>query len=165
MKPCVANVPAHSVIQSRLADASFFDAYAIQNLQPGRNILAVWLDTVQKTPWWVNHLMKLRNVIVAPLGLKHDGELSSFDALKKAHEYRVGDRVGIFTIYEMSDDEVLMGETDKHLDVCLSLCKVDQGARLVLSTVVHEKNFLGNLYMFFIKPMHRVIAPAVMSKI
>ena len=109
--------------------------------------------------------MALRNAVVARLGLKHDGDLSSFDFSKKAQDYRVGDRVGIFTVYKISENEVIMGEDAKHLDVRLSLFKTDHGSRVVLSTVVHVKNWLGHLYMFFVKPMHRIIAPTVASKI
>lgn len=39
------------------------------------------------------------------------------------------------------------------------------GARVVMSTVAHVKNCLGHLYMFFVKPMHRIIAPGLLSKI
>jgi Protein of unknown function (DUF2867) len=165
MKARLACVPEQSVLQSSLHSASFFDAYEVENPQAERSPLAIWLDTVQKTPRWVNQSMALRNAVVGRLGLKHAGDLSSFDFSKKAQDYRVGDRVGIFTVYEISENEVVMGEVDKHLDVRLSLFKSDQGARVVVSTVVHVKNWLGHLYMFFVKPMHRIIAPTVLSKI
>jgi hypothetical protein len=165
MKPRLACVPEQSVLQPSLHDASFFDAYEVENPQVERSALAIWLDTVQKTPRWVNQSMALRNAVVARLGLKHAGDLSSFDFSKKAQDYQVGDRVGIFTVYAISENEVIMGEVDKHLDVRLSLFKSEQGARVVVSTVVHVKNWLGHLYMFFVKPMHRIIAPTVLSKI
>ena len=165
MKTRLACVPEQSVLQPSLHDASFFDAYEVENPQAERSALAIWLDIVQKTPRWVNQSMALRNAVVARLGLKHAGVLSSFDFFKKAQDYQVGDRVGIFTVYAISDTEVIMGEDDKHLDVRLSLFKSDHGARVVDSTVVHVKNWLGHLYMFFVKPMHRIIAPTVLSKI
>ena len=165
MKARLVCVPEESVLQPSLHDASFFDAYEVKNPQTERSPLAVWLDTVQKIPPWVNQSMALRNAIVARLGLKHAGDLSSFDFSKKAKDYQVGDRVGIFTVYEISENEVIMGEDDKHLDVRLSLFTLDHGARVVVSTVVHVKNWLGHLYMFFVKPMHRIIAPTVLSKI
>lgn len=65
--------------------------------------------------------MALRNTIVAHLGLKHSGDLSSFDFSKPAQNYKVGDRVGLFTVYDITENEVVMGETDKHLDVRISL--------------------------------------------
>ena len=165
MKPRLVCVPELSALQPSLHNASFFDAYEVENAQTERSALAIWLDTVKKTPHWINQMMVLRNAVVARFGLKHDGDLSSFDFTKRSQDYRVGDRVGIFTVYEISDNEVVMGETDKHLNVCLSLYKKDQGSRVVVSTVVHVKNWLGHAYMFFVKPMHRIIAPAVLSKI
>lgn len=165
MKPRLACVPEQSVLQPSLHNASFFDAYEVANSQAERSALAIWLDAVQKMPRWVNQSMVLRNAVAARMGLKHAGDLSSFDFSKAAQDYKVGDRVGIFTVYEIAENEVVMGETDKHLDVCLSIFKSDHGARVVVSTVVHVKNWLGSLYMFFIKPMHRIIAPTVLSKI
>ena len=113
MKPRLACVPEQSVLQPSLHNASFFDAYEVENPQAERSALAIWLDTVQKTPRWVNQSMALRNAVVARLGLKHAGDLSSFDFSKRAQDYQVGDRVGIFTVYAISENEVIMGEIFK----------------------------------------------------
>jgi hypothetical protein len=37
---------------------------------------------------------------------------------------------------------------------------VDGRLQLVVSTVVHEHNWLGWVYMLFVGPAHKVIAPA-----
>jgi hypothetical protein len=34
-----------------------------------------------------------------------------------------------------------------------------------LTTIVHVKNFVGRLYMLPVTPAHRIIAPAVLSRI
>ena len=36
---------------------------------------------------------------------------------------------------------------------------------ITVTTVVHVKNALGRLYMLPVKPMHRLIAPAVLSRL
>ena len=127
--------------------------------------MAIWLDTVRQTPAWVERMMGLRNAVVSRLGLKNLGNLSSFSPLKAAEDYREGDRVGIFSILHISDNEIILGDSDKHLDVQLSLYKTAQDAKVVLSTVVHIHNRLGRIYMLFVTPVHRMIVPAVLAKI
>jgi uncharacterized protein (UPF0248 family) len=64
---------------------------------------------------------------------------------------------------------VLLGDRDKHLDVVLSVYKhpLDQkGIQSVsVTTVVHIHNLLGRIYMLPVMPLHRLIAPAVLTRI
>ena len=165
MKVKSCPIPAESILATDAAKAHFSDAYEVENPQADCSAFAVWLATVKKTPRWVTQSRALRNTIVAHLGLKHSGDLSSFDFSKPAQDYKVGDHVGLFTVYEITENEVVMGETDKHLDVRISLFKSNHGGRVVVSTVVHIKNWLGHLYMFVVTPMHRIIVPTMLSKI
>ena len=158
-------VPAQCRLHADLVGADFADAYSIMNPDSDRSAIAIWLQTVRHTPAWVERAMDLRNAVVRRLGLKDLGRLAGFDKEKPADAYRVGDRLGIFTVHHVSSDEIVLGDADKHLDVQLSLMKLDGGARVVLTTVVHVHNLLGHVYMAFVKPMHRQIAPAVLSRI
>ncbi len=154
------NVPIQSIVQARLHDADFYDAYEVLNSQSERSALQIWVDALQKSPAWIQKALDLRNAIVSKLGLR----TSLRSPLKLANEYKVGERVGIFTLLSISDDEVVMGDPDKHLDFLISICKTN-GNKVVISTVVHIHNWMGHAYMFFVKPMHRIIAPAMLSKI
>lgn len=111
--------------------------------------------------------MNVRNKIVAQLGLKNMGALSHIDQGKPAHTYRVGDQAGIFKLLEVHEHEVVLGETDKHLDVKISVAKQDDRGRTMVSvsTVVHIHNAMGRLYMFFVAPAHKIIAPATIKMI
>ena len=76
--------------------------------------------------------------------------------------------MGIFTLFENTPDEVLLGDRDKHLDVVVSVhCTrpAGQPVRVTVTTVVHTKNRLGRLYMLPVKPMHKLIAPSVLRSI
>ena len=88
---------------------------------------------------------------------------------KPASAYQPGERVGIFTIIENTFDEALIGDEDKHLNVVLSIHrKKHLDGKLVsitVTTVVHVKNMLGSIYMLPVKPMHRLITPAVLTSI
>ena len=103
------------------------------------------------------------------VGLKDLGHLSGVTKGKLPSEYRSGDRVGIFTLFQNTFDETLLGDQDKHLNVVLSvhraLCSDGHSVTVTITTVVHVKNTLGRIYMLPVKPMHRVIAPAVLRTI
>lgn len=168
MKPAIATieVPRNSDIAKLLPGAYFFDSYGMPLAHAGRSALEIYLDVIRKTPAWVDFLMALRNHVVRLFGLKYLGNLGEVKKLKTASEYRVGDRVGIFSLLSMTDSEIILGDSDKHLDVKVSVCKLEDVGResLAITTVVHIHNLLGRVYMFFVTPFHRIIAPAVMGR-
>ncbi|MHB8252826.1 MAG: DUF2867 domain-containing protein [Acidiferrobacter sp.] len=169
MNPTVAaiEVPPGSEISRHLQDADFYDCYEREMGFPAVSALALYLTMVSRTPAWVNGLMAIRNRAVSLIGLKDLGHLGAISASKPTDSYRVGDRVGIFTILQMTDKEVILGDADKHLQVKVSVCKLSSGERhsVAVSTVVHTHNTLGRLYMLFVAPVHRVIAPAMLARV
>lgn len=163
-------VPQQSEIANRLVGATFYDCHAVAVPVEGyadKSALSYYLDIVGKTPGWVGVLMTLRNRVVSLLGLKNLGHLGDVDAGKMPAGYVVGDRLGIFDVRYLSHDEVILGDTDKHLAVQVSLCKVEQQGQphVVISTVVHNRNLLGRVYMVFVAPVHRKIVPAMLRRL
>lgn len=162
-----SEVPSISALRGSLRTAYFFDCYCIELPPDSRTPLELYLKVVSSTPRWVNLLMNVRNKIVARIGLKDMGALSSVSPSKAPADYRVGDQAGIFQLIESNDREVILGETDKHLDVRISVVKQQHEDRTTVSvsTVVHVHNMLGRIYMAFVTPAHRIIAPATVSKL
>lgn len=158
-----AAVPAGSQASKRLPGAYFHDCYQVQAPESDASALEFYLHVVRQTPGWVNRLMALRNRLVGLAGLKNLGHLGALRAEKPASDYRVGDRVGIFSLLYLAEDEVLLGDSDKHLDVVLSVCKAPQGA-VSVSTVVHVHNWLGRLYMLPVTPLHKIIVKAMLKR-
>lgn len=101
--------------------------------------------------------------------LKDLGGLRTLDPAKPDSAYLPGDRVGIFTLISNTPNEVLLGDSDKHLDVVLSIYKHRPGqagdCSIVVTTVVHNHNLLGKMYMLPVTPLHKLIAPAVLSRV
>jgi hypothetical protein len=159
-------VPPATRISSEIVGSDFHDCYLMPLAHGGRSALEIFLATVARSPRWVEAMMAVRNRVVGLFGLKNLGNLGSLPPLKQAAAYKVGDRVGIFTLLSATDDEVILGDSDKHLDVKVSLCKVmrDNREAVAVTTVVHIHNLLGRAYMLFVAPMHRIIAPAVMRR-
>ncbi len=162
-----ASIPAGSEISRRLAGAHFHDCFELPVPPGGPSALALYLDLLSRTPHWVNTLMAVRNRVVARLGLKNLGALGQVDPDKPAQAYRVGDRVGIFSLLYLSDDEVILGDSDKHLDVQVSVCRHAEGGRprVAATTVVWIHNTLGRLYMGAVVPVHKLIVPAMLRRL
>lgn len=168
-RPRETVAPLNSLAAGLLAGSDFHDAWSIKSKAVERSALGHFIAAVQRTPKWVNACMALRNRTVAMLGLKNLGYLSALARDKLPSEYRPGDRVGIFTLFQNTFDEALLGDKDKHLNVVLSVHRIllpgASEVSVTLTTVVHVNNALGRIYMLPVKPMHRVIAPAVLSSI
>lgn len=164
--PC--NPPAESRVQALLPGADFCDAWSVQAGNPDFSALGQFLKAIALTPSWVNRCMDVRNKVVEKLGLKNLGGTNAFDPGKPADAYLEGERVGIFTLFEQSFDEVLLGDRDKHLDVTLSVHRQETApgqVQITVTTVVKVHNLLGHLYMLPVKPMHKRIAPAVLRAV
>ena len=164
---CKTEIPRGSEIAKTTVGAYYFDTYQTPIIADERSALDIYLNMVNSTPEWVNWLMALRNKAASIVGLKDLGHLGEVVQSKSAVDYQVGDRVGIFSVLFLSDKEVILGESDKHLDVKLSLYKEndDKSNTVSISTVVHIHNVLGRLYMSFVIPLHKLIAPAMLKKL
>ncbi|KQV51272.1 MULTISPECIES: DUF2867 domain-containing protein [unclassified Duganella] len=155
--------PAGSQASLLLPGAYFHDCYQIAAPDADICALELYLQVVGQTPGWVNRLMAVRNRLAGLVGLKNLGHLGALRTAKPLTGYRVGDRVGIFSLLYLSPDEVLLGDSDKHLDVVLSVCKAPQGA-VSVTTVVHIHNWLGRLYMLPVAPLHKIIVKTMLKR-
>jgi hypothetical protein len=165
----LSDVPPGSAITAQLPGAYFHDCHAIAVPNTSRTALSHFLTALANTPPWVNSLMALRNKLVRFVGLKDLGALGEFNPSKPESAYVPGDRIGIFTLISNTPNEVMLGDRDKHLDVVLSVYKYSPGQNgdqfVAVTTVVHVHNLLGRVYMLPVTPLHRLIAPAVLSRI
>jgi hypothetical protein len=156
-------IPGKSVILNYLSPVNYADSFKMK--VPGTYTGSID-DLTRKSfgisPGWVNGLMKLRNAIVSPFGLKAGGEKQKSSA---AGMLKRGDKAGIFTVIERTDAEIVMGEQDKHLDFCVSVyLDGESGKRSVtVTTIVKFNNLFGRLYFAIIRPFHRLIVPSVMK--
>lgn len=164
-----ASAPPGSRAAALLPGASFHDAWSVTADATDRGALAHFITAAERTPAWVDLCMRARNRAGRLVGLKDLGTLSGVMPGKAAMDYVAGDRVGIFTVFENSIDEALIGDRDKHLDVTLSIHRqpavAPERVIITVTTVVHVKNLLGRLYMLPVTPMHRLIAPTVLAAI
>ena len=159
-----AEVPEECALRGMLAGAHFSDAYRALLTCASLTPVEIFLRSLKTTPAWVTRAMAMRNAIVRQIGLKDVGPMMA-PADKPAADYRVGDRLGIFTIFGSTPDELLLGIDDSHLDVRVSVLK-QGGARpsYVISTVVKVHNWLGRAYMLPVGRIHPLVVKAMMRR-
>lgn len=111
---------------------------------------------VSHQPAWIDRLTSVRDMIVSCFGLKTARQLAQLANKEKT------ERVGIFRIYGKSENEIVLGEDDRHLDFRVSMLCGPQD--LTVSTVVHCHNLLGRTYLFVIAPFHRLVVKASLRR-
>lgn len=120
-----------------------------------------------KGPKWIKNLMVIRNSIVSLLGLK----TSKYDEGNMAFNDRnfdIGEKMYEFKILEKTEDEIIFGKDDKHLNFRSSFLITNNtidSKIITLSTIVKFNNWLGRLYFIPVKPFHKHIMRTILSRI
>lgn len=149
-------LPAHSRLHPEADDYVFHDIQRRPLRQPPAGIDTVIRAFLASSPAWADRLMRLRDQLVRPLGLKTAPPWAEH---LPEPPYRIGQVLGIFRILGLSAEEVVMGEDDRHLDFRVSLL-VD-GKYLYVSTLVRPHNWLGRGYLTLVLPFHHLIVVAM----
>ncbi len=68
-------------------------------------------------------------------------------------DYRVGDVIGVWPTYHLSETELIAGRDNGHLDFRVSVLRDEQ--TVAVSTVCNAHNVYGRLYLRVIVPFHR----------
>ncbi len=159
------SIPADSALFARKDKADFYDAFERPIADDQHSALYLYLDITSRTPKWIDVCMTIRNKVVQAFGLKSVGNLADVPKPSEADKLKVGDRVGIFTIKEIREKELLLEIIDKHLDVMVAVYKESGTAPNVkVMTVVFIHNWLGRLYMLPVGLMHKVVVRSMLSK-
>ena len=160
MKITRSTLPESSLLKNILRD--YADAYSVTLDAKGLTIDQVGKSFFSSDPDWVAWLFALRNKIVAVFGLKTSGA-GERKAVRQNSKYEVGDRVGLFKILDKTENELILGEDDKHLNFRVSLFLDKQNQELIVSTFVKIHNGLGRIYFLFVKPFHKLIVPTMLT--
>jgi hypothetical protein len=154
-------LPKNSLIEKSLPKIDYADCFSCQftSIRPIQLESMVRFFLNSQT-WWSKNLMRLRNILVKPFGLKTDSEVQPIINFSK------GKMAGFFKVLEINDEEVHLLASDNHLDACLSIImnKINNHYEVSISTTVYFRNKLGHVYFFFIKPFHKLIVKSMLSR-
>ena len=139
-----------------LPGADWADCYELQVPKSDLTAIVAAHSMLSRFPLWVRLLLRLRDAATGPFGLRST----------RSHQADGLERIGFFPVVSQSDDQVVLGFDDKHLDfrVVIDVREDDQGRRLVdATTLVRRKILLGRIYIALIAPFHRLIVATMLA--
>lgn len=141
-----------------LPDANWADAFEVSTHLDFATMREIAYTTVGTSPTWAKRLFKIRNFIVAPFGLKPDG---------KTDAPRSETRISIFPILQESEDSIVLGMDDIHLNfrIIIERFAIGGGFRIRVTTLVRRHNILGKVYITLITPFHKLIVASGMRNL
>jgi Protein of unknown function (DUF2867) len=109
------------------------------------------------SPPWIKSLLAVRNLLVAPFGLK-TGVREKVGA---------SDVIGIFPVVAESPDRLVLGFDDSHLDfrVIVDVASAGSHCRVTVTTLVRTHNIFGRVYLAAVLPFHRIIVRSTLRQL
>ncbi|WP_072506295.1 DUF2867 domain-containing protein [Phaeobacter porticola] len=138
-------LPASARLWQMVSPGDFIDGYAVESPLSPRDAADIGLSM----PGWAAALLRLRNAIMRPFGLKT--EVSD-----------TGDGA-IFPVTFEDSRELILGADDIHLDFRITVLRHD--GRIHMATWVHRHNLLGRIYLTAVMPFHILIVRDSMRRI
>jgi len=152
MKPRAVAV---SLPNRHLPEADWADRFELALDGKGVTAAEAAERSLGRSPRWIRELLRLRNRMVSLVGLKSAAPRSGRFGL-----------VGAFPVLSTTDDEVVLGFDDKHLDFRI-IVDVRAGSAVNqivgVTTLVRRHNTLGWVYLAAITPFHKVIVPTLLA--
>jgi uncharacterized protein DUF2867 len=136
-----------------LAGAQFADAYSVAVADPALDARQAAERMFARNPPWLEALLRLRNILVTPFGLKTSGE----------NEPSNGGVIGLFPVLSETSDRLVAGFDDRHLDFRV-VVDVARGEQVTATTVVKTHNLLGRVYLGVVLPFHRLIVRNMLQR-
>jgi hypothetical protein len=140
-----------------LAGAQFIDAYGIATDDAALDARQAAEKMLGRPPRWTLTLLALRDLLVAPFGLK-----TAATARRTSTN-----RIGMFPVLSETPRRIVAGLNDGHLDFRLVVDVIGSGPgrRVTATTVVLTHNRLGRIYLAIILPFHRLIVRSMLRRI
>jgi hypothetical protein len=140
-----------------LAGAQFIDAYRIGVDDPALDARHAAEKMLARGPRWVDALLTLRNLIVAPFGLKTSAP----------NEAGTADIIGLLPVLSQTPDRLVAGFDDKHLNfrVVVDVATSGGSRNVTATTLVLTHNLLGRTYLAVIMPFHRLVVRAMLRQV
>lgn len=157
-----------------MVEAAYFqDAYSASLRCADARIVDIFFAIFGHHPAWLNGLLIVRNSVATLCGLEAP-TASEMRNVRLKDSYRVGEKIGVWPIFLLSETELIAGRDNKHLDFRLSVFRehdgekaegtAEEGARVVVSTLCTVHNGFGKIYLFFIVPFHKWGVQRLMAK-
>lgn len=109
-------------------------------------------EIITDFPPWARLLLRVRRAATAPFGLINDAPIPAG-----------GEKVGIFPVESVKEDELIAGFDDRHLNFRIAV--LAPKGQVFLATWVHPHNAAGWLYLTAILPFHIAISRDALARV
>ncbi len=172
MKAIKTALPENSILYHNRQQYDFVDSFegALKDDTHQFTAVDVAKAFFSSSPKWIEKLFSFRNKLVAVFGLKTSGKITDRAQQLKNFKCEKGESLGLFIVFDKTDNEVVLGEDDKHLNFRVSLHLSGAGSplqkrTLTISTTVKFNNWFGRLYFMPVRPFHALIVPTMLKAI
>lgn len=141
-------IPLESEILNGFSEVGYLDIYEIQ--KKTQKTAEEITKEIMKFPRWVEFLLKVRNTLVHPFGLKT--------------EKPKDEQESFFMLLKKTENEIIMGENDKHLNFRASIFIDKSKETIAFITLVHYHNIWGKIYFLPVKPFHKIIIKSLLKR-
>jgi hypothetical protein len=140
-----------------LDGADFADAFRIVIAGTALDARQAAMRMLARPPLWVDALISLRNLMVAPFGLKSSG----------ADDAGPRGSIGIFPVISETPQRLVVGFDDHHLDfrAVIDVVASGRGQEVTATTLVRTHNRFGRTYLALIMPFHRLIVRDMLRRV
>jgi hypothetical protein len=140
-----------------LPDAQFADAHRVDIGDINIDAREACVRMVLHAPRWVDTLIRLRNILVLPFGLKTSSEGAPAP----------GGLIGLFPVVSETPERLVAGFNDYHLDfrLVVDVNRAEESRQVTSTTLVRTHNLLGRTYLAFIMPFHKLVVRSMMRQI
>jgi hypothetical protein len=145
--------------------AYFQDSYQVSLGNSGLDLPGIFFGIFGHHPWWVKALLTFRNRIAGYCGLAVPVHAQIWHPTRQP-AYKVGDIIGPWPIFLASDEELIVGRDNGHLDFRLSIMKLpaECGPAIAVSTICNTHNLYGRVYLRIIAPFHKAGVKMLLSR-
>ena len=163
------NLPQNSILRFDKS-FEFIDAFEA-NFNDKNNEINIFEITrmfFNSDPKWIEKIFLLRNKIVKSFGLKIPESIKNRKEKIQNLKFEINEQIGIFKVFNITENEIILGEDDKHLDFRVSLYLGKENIEtksLTISTNVKFNNSFGKIYFIPVKPFHKIIVPTMLKGI
>ncbi|MCP3474367.1 DUF2867 domain-containing protein [Bradyrhizobium sp. CCGUVB1N3] len=140
-----------------LAGAQFIDAHRVAIGGKVLTAREACVRMVLHGPRWIDTLLRLRNILVTPFGLKTSGEGAPAP----------GGLIGLFPVVSETPERLVAGFDDYHLDfrIVVDVAGDSTQKQVTSTTLVRTHNLLGRTYLTLIMPFHKLVVRGMMGRI
>jgi hypothetical protein len=163
-------IPDYSILKNDEKSFHYIDSFQSQNLtiRTDYDIISIGRLFLTSGPKWADRLMLIRDKVVGVFGLKTSEQRTAEARNPDNFKFQVGEQLDIFKVYAKNENELVIGEDDKHLSFRVSLlldCKNNEieKKKIMITTAVEYKNIFGRLYFLPVKPIHQLIVKGTLE--